>query len=74
MWPGKHIGPGRGIEVFGGYCVLQNGVRRKDVEICTNEDTSPLDANNDDGYIDMREVKSQDMSDKSLADFTYGCE
>jgi uncharacterized protein YecT (DUF1311 family) len=74
MWPGTHIGPGRGIEVFGGYCVLQNGTQRKNVEICTDEDTSPLDADGDDGYVDMQPVNPQDMSGKHLIDFTYGCE
>lgn len=74
IWSGGHIGPGRGVAVYGGYCVFHGDAGRKDVEICTDEDTSPLDANDENTYVDMRPVNLKDMSDKHLIDFTDKCD
>ena len=61
---GTHIGPGRGEQTFGGYCVLQNGTQRRSVAIC-NDDMA--------GDFQMQPVTPQDMSDTHLIDFTYNC-
>lgn len=64
LWDGTHIGPGRGEESFGGYCVLQKGTQRQDVAICNDEMV---------GDFQMQPVIPQDMSDKHLIDFMYKC-
>ncbi|RDS80707.1 DUF1311 domain-containing protein [Dyella psychrodurans] len=59
---GMHIGPGPGAQIFGGYCVLQNGTQRQNVAIC-NDDMI--------GDFQVQPVTQQDTSDKRLIDFTY---
>lgn len=64
IWNGAHIGPGRGEQTFGGYCVLQNGTQRQSVAIC-NDDMA--------GDFQVQQVTPQNMSDTRLIDFTYKC-
>jgi uncharacterized protein len=61
---GNHIGPGTGEQTFGGYCILQNGAQRQDVNICKDDMV---------GDFQTQPVKPQDMSDKQLIEFTYNC-
>jgi len=61
---GNHIGPGAGEQTFGGYCVLQNGTERQDVEICKDDMV---------GDFQTQPVKPQVTSDKHLIEFTYHC-
>jgi len=64
LWSGTHIGPGRGEQSFGGYCVLQTGVQRRNVAIC-NDDMV--------GDFQVQPVIPQNMSDPHLIDFIYHC-
>jgi len=61
---GNHIGPGTGGQTFGGYCVLQNGAKRQDVEICKDDMV---------GDFQAQLVKPLATSDKHLIEFTYHC-
>jgi uncharacterized protein len=61
---GNHIGPGTGGQTFGGYCVLQNGAQRQDVEICIDDMV---------GDFQTQPIKPQVASDKNLIEFTYNC-
>jgi uncharacterized protein len=64
LWDGAHIGPGRGEQTFGGYCVLQNGAQRQNVEICGDDMA---------GDFQMKQINRMDTSDKHLIAFTYNC-
>ncbi|WP_235429740.1 hypothetical protein [Xanthomonas sp. GPE 39] len=61
---GNHIGPGVGEQTFGGYCVLQVAKQRQDVVVCKDDMV---------GDFNIQAVKSQDMSEKNLIQFTYKC-
>ncbi|RDS80705.1 DUF1311 domain-containing protein [Dyella psychrodurans] len=56
------VGNANSNESFGGYCVLRDGMQRKDVEICNADMTAKFQ---------MQPVSPQDRTDKHLIDFTY---
>lgn len=56
------VGNANSNESFGGYCVLQDGTQRKNVEICNADMTAKFQ---------MQPVSPQDTSDKQLINFTY---
>jgi uncharacterized protein len=47
---------------FGGICILQDGLQRKDVEICNDNKL---------GAFKLQPANSKDVSEKSLIDFVY---
>jgi uncharacterized protein len=57
------VGYANSNDSYGGYCVIENGAARTQVEIC-NDDMF--------GHFAMQSIEARDESEKSLVDFTFG--